>query len=128
MRVVMTAIQRNSDLAQRRPRLALHLSDPGSAGRPASRLGAKARSVIYNSKVKQRTAEIWVKMVQWMPMIAGIRKKSQEQRRDRDLGCAGRRTKRTISSYELGDDPFIKHRPYMGGDRGPLIAAYSSRR
>jgi len=27
--------------------------------------------------------------------------------------------------YELGDDPHIRHRPYLGPERGKLIAVYS---
>lgn len=74
MRVVMTAIQRNPDLANAdRTTLfnsALMAAQDGLL--PDQREGAL---VIYNTKVKRNGSDVWIKAVQWMPMIAGILKK-----------------------------------------------------
>lgn len=61
--------------------------------------------------------------VQWMPMIAGIRKKV------RNSGEISTWDVQAVYEndefdFELGDSPFIKHKPTLK-DRGELIAVYS---
>ena len=74
--------------------------------------------------MKEGGREIWVAKVQWMPMIAGIRKKVRNSGEIATWEVQVVHAKDHFE-FELGDDPFIKHRPYMDGDRGAIIAAYS---
>jgi len=80
--------------------------------------------VIYKTKIKTNGAEHWVDAVQWMPMIAGIRKKVRNSGEIATWDAHVVHEKDEFE-FELGDAPFIKHRPFMGGDRGKVIAAYS---
>lgn len=62
--------------------------------------------------------------VTWMPMIGGIRKKV------RNSGEIATWDVHAVYEndqfeYELGDEPFIRHKPCLDGDRGKLIAVYS---
>lgn len=78
--------------------------------------GREAALVIFNTKTGKK--------VQYMPMVGGILKKI---RNSGEL--------QTISShvvyekdhfeYELGDEERITHKPYLGEDRGSVIAAYA---
>lgn len=118
-RVVLTAIQNNPDLMRAdRPSLwnaCMRAAQDGLL--PDQRDGAL---VIYSTKVGTE----WIKKVQWMPMVAGIRKKVRNSGEiatwDVDIVH-----EKDEFEYELGDDPFIKHRPYWKGDPGPMIAVYS---
>ncbi len=123
MRVVMTAVQRNADLASA-DRASLFTSAIQAAQDGLLPDGREGALVIYNSKVKEGGKEIWVAKVQWMPMIAGIRKKVRNSGEIATWEVQVVHAKDHFE-FELGDDPFIKHRPFMDGDRGPIIAAYS---
>jgi phage RecT family recombinase len=74
--------------------------------------------VIYNTKVNNA----WKKLVQWQPMIGGLRKK---------LAGHGFSIRAEIVyenddfSYEMGDEPKIIHRPKVFGDRGAIVGAYA---
>src|SRR6202030_4175484 len=83
---------------------------------PDNREGAL---VIYKTKV----ASEWIAKVSWMPMIAGIRKKV---RNSDTIATWDVHTvhEKDHFEFELGDDPFIKHRPFLG-DRGAMVAVYS---
>ena len=123
MRVVMTAVQRSPDLAKA-DRASLFTSAVQAAQDGLLPDGREGALVIYKSKVKEGGKEIWVAKVQWMPMVAGIRKKV------RNSGEIATWEVQVVHAndlfeFELGDEPFIKHRPLMDGDRGPIIAAYS---
>lgn len=86
--------------------------------------GRDGALVIYNSKVKENGQDNWVPFVQWMPMIGGIRKKVRNSKEIKDWNAQVVYAKDHFE-FELGDMPFIRHRPYMDGDAGPVIAAYS---
>jgi recombination protein RecT len=62
--------------------------------------------------------------VQWMPMVAGVRKKV---RNSGEIATWETEVvyEKDHFEFELGDDPFIKHKPHLGADRGKPIAAYS---
>jgi recombination protein RecT len=60
----------------------------------------------------------------WMPMIAGIRKKARNSAEIADWYQELVHANDDFS-YELGDDPHIRHRPELNGPRGPVIYAYS---
>jgi recombination protein RecT len=61
---------------------------------------------------------------QWMPMIAGLRKKA---RNSGEIATWDAQVvhKKDAFEFELGDDPFVKHKPCLEADPGRVIAAYS---
>ena len=123
-RVVLTAIQHNPKLATAdRPSLFTSAMKAAQDGLlPDGREGAL---VIYNTKMKVNGAEQWVDAVQWMPMIAGIRKKV---RNSKEIATWDAKVvyERDEFIYEDGLNLILKHRPYIGeGDPGKVIAAYS---
>ncbi|WP_018407897.1 recombinase RecT [Methylocystis rosea] len=74
VRVVMTAVIGNRDLLQA-DRISLFESAMKAAQDGLLPDGREGALVIYNTKIKERGEERWIKKVQWMPMIAGILKK-----------------------------------------------------
>ncbi len=62
-------------------------------------------------------------IAQYMPMIGGIRKKARNSGEIAtwDVHAV---YENDAFEFELGDDPFIKHKPTLG-DRGKLVAVYS---
>jgi recombination protein RecT len=139
-RVVLTAIQQNPALA-RADRASLWNACMRAAADgllPDNRDGAL---VIYST----RKGDDWIDTVQWMPMIAGLRKKIRNSGEIRDLDVVAVHAKDAFE-YERGDAPYIKHRPYTPkplprfeketdeqfaerwkahADHGPLVAVYS---
>ncbi|MEN6302224.1 MAG: recombinase RecT [Armatimonadia bacterium] len=122
-RVVLTAIQQNPKLATAdRPSLFTSAMKAAQDGLlPDGREGAL---VIYNTKVKINGAEKWIDAVQWMPMIAGIRKKV---RNSKEIATWDAKVvyEKDEFIYEDGLDLILKHRPYLDGDPGPVRVAYS---
>jgi recombination protein RecT len=125
MRVVLTATQNDPALmnADRGSFFTACLRAAQDGLLPDGRDGAL---VIYKTKVKDKESgkEEWIPKVQWMPMIGGIRKKV------RNSGEIATWDVQTVHAkdhfeFELGDDPFIKHKPHLGEDRGQMIAVYS---
>lgn len=115
LRVVMTAVQQNPALAKVERR-SLFVSALKAAQDGLLPDGREAALVIYKDKSRGEIA-------QYMPMIAGIRKKVRNSGEIAtwDAQCVH---EKDAFEFELGDDPFIKHRPALA-DRGPVIAAYS---
>ena len=78
--------------------------------------GREAALVVYRDRNRGEIA-------QYMPMIAGLRKKVRNSGEiatwEVNVVCEN-----DGFEFELGDEPFIRHRPAMG-DRGKPIAAYS---
>jgi recombination protein RecT len=110
-RVLMTAVQQNPRLLQCSKRSlwqgAMKAAQDGLL--PDGREGA---IVEYKGEA------------QWLPMIAGLRKKV------RNSGEIATWEVHVVHEaddfeYELGDEPFIKHRPALSKAPGPIIAAYS---
>ena len=122
-RVLLTAIQQNPKLATAdRPSLFTSAMKAAQDGLlPDGREGAL---VIYNTKMRVGGAEKWVDAVQWMPMIAGIRKKV---RNSKEIATWDAKVvyEKDEFLYEDGLDLILKHRPYLDGDPGPVKAAYS---
>jgi recombination protein RecT len=115
-RVVMTAIQQQPDLlaVERRSlwNAAMRAAQDGLL--PDGREGAL---VIFNDRQRGKVA-------QWMPMIAGIRKKVRNSGEIATWECHVVHQNDEFA-FELGDSPFIRHKPVLTGDPGPVIAAYS---
>lgn len=109
-RVVLTAIQTNPDLlnVERRSLWNACMRAAQDGLLPDGREGAL---VVYKTKA------------QWLPMIAGIRKKVRNSGEIAtwDVHVVH---ERDFFDYQLGDNPKIEHRP-VRGERGPIIAAYS---
>ena len=110
VRVVMTAIQNNPDLLKcdRRSLFNSAMKAAQDGLLPDGRDGAM---VPYKGEVT------------WMPMIGGIRKKARNSGEIStwDVHAV---FQNDAFEYELGDDPFIKHKPALA-NRGELIAVYS---
>jgi recombination protein RecT len=115
LRVVMTAIQTNQDLlnVDRRSLLTACMKAAQDGLLPDGREGAL---VVYKDKRRGLIA-------QWLPMIAGIRKKV---RNSGEIATWDVHTvyEKDLFEFELGDEPHIVHRPARG-ERGNIIAAYS---
>jgi recombination protein RecT len=110
-RVVMTAIQNNGDLLKcsRRSLFNAAMKAAQDGLLPDGREGAM---VPFKGDVT------------WMPMVGGIRKKVRNSGEIATWDVHAVYEK-DLFEYELGDDPFIKHKPNLVGDRGQLIAVYS---
>jgi phage RecT family recombinase len=80
MRVVMTAINGNPDL-QQADRLSLFDSAMKAAQDGLLPDGREGALVIFNTKdpveTRRQGKDVWIKKVQWMPMVAGIMKKAR---------------------------------------------------
>ena len=120
IRVVLTACQLNPHLLKA-DRASLFTSAAKAATDGLLPDGREGALVIYSTKV----GDDWIDKVSWMPMIAGLRKKVRNSGEIAtwDVHAVHARDK---FDYELGDDPYIKHKPYIGeGDPGKTIAFYS---
>lgn len=117
VRVVMTALNINPDLlhCERRSLINASLRAAGDGLVPDGLDGAL---VAFDNKVT------------WMPMIGGIRKKVRRSGEVAvwDVTAVFAKDK---FDYELGDDPFIKHKPYMAPELpradGETDADYNAR-
>ena len=120
MRVILTAIQNAPEL-QRADRQSLWNACMRAAQDGLLPDGREGALVIYKTKDGDR----WIAKVQWMPMIAGLRKKVRNSGEIKDWNAQVVHAKDHFE-FELGDEPYIKHKPYLGADDpGPVIAAYS---
>lgn len=122
VRIIMTAVQADPDLleADRKSLLQAAMQAAQDGLLPDKREGA---FVIYNTKVKVDGKEVWIKMVQWMPMIRGIIKKAREGGEIATLAARVVYENDTFE-YVLGDDERIVHIPTMK-ERGGIIACYA---
>lgn len=112
MRVVLTAVQLTPELLDA-DRQSLWNSSMKAANDGLLPDGKEGALVAYSGKVN------------WLPMIAGIRKKVRNSKELSDWNAHVVYAKDAFE-YQLGDDPFIRHVPFNGsGDRGPIVAAYS---
>lgn len=110
-RVVMTAIQNNPGLLDCTRRslwnAAMKAAQDGLL--PDGREGAMVK---YGNDA------------QWMPMIAGLRKKVRNSGEIATWDAQVVHEKDNFK-FQLGDEPFIHHEPCLEGDPGKVIAAYS---
>lgn len=122
-RVVLTAIQHNPALASA-DRQTLWNSAMKAAQDGLLPDGREAALVIYKTKIKDGARDIWIDAVQYLPMIAGVRKRV---RNSGEIATweVNLVHEKDAFNFELGDEPFIKHKPFLAGDRGKIIAAYS---
>ena len=122
-RILLTAVQMNPALAgadrQTFWNSAMKAAQDGLL--PDGRDGAM---VIYKTKLKDGGQERWIDAVQWIPMVGGLRKKVRNSGEiaTMDAQCVYEKDE---FDYQLGDMPRIHHKPFMAGDRGKIIGAYS---
>jgi recombination protein RecT len=116
-RIVMTAVQNNPELIEC-DRRSLWNSAMKAAQDGLLPDGREGAMVVRRDK-KSPTG----KSVNWQPMIAGIRKKARNSGEiatwDAHEVCEN-----DAFEFELGDEPFIRHKPALD-NRGKIIAAYS---
>lgn len=122
-RVSITALQNRPELALAdRRSLFLALMKAAEDGLlPDGREGALN---IYNTKVKDRDGkEVWIKAVQWLPMVEGVRKLLWNAGIVLETGVV---YKQDDWEYRRGDDPRIIHTPKPGRrSRADMVAVYS---
>jgi recombination protein RecT len=116
MRVLMTAIQNNPKLltVDRRSLWNSAMKAAQDGLLPDGREGA-----IVEFKNKGG-----LPVAQWMPMIAGLRKKVRNSGEIATWDAQVVHQKDKFH-YRLGDDPLIEHEPSLEANPGPVIAAYS---
>lgn len=86
--------------------------------------GREAVLNVYNTKVKAAGQDVWIQMVQYLPMVGGLVKKLYESGHVTFVDAVAVR-ERDVFRYQRGDDPRIFHEPYVGEeDPGKVIAAY----
>ena len=123
IRTTITTVQMNPDLLEA-DRSSLFASCMQAAKDGLLPDGREATIQIYNTKVKKGGLEVWVKMAQYMLMVRGLIKKMYEAGCTKIDGVAVYEKDHFV--YELGDEPKIEHRTYMGIEEpGPVIAAYA---
>ena len=111
-RVVMTALQNNPDLAKC-SKSSLWNSCMRAAQDGLLPDGREGAIVPYQNQA------------QWLPMVFGIRKKVRNSNEISTWEVHAVYEKDNFA-YELGDQPFIRHKPYCDkGSPGDLVAAYS---
>jgi recombination protein RecT len=117
-RVTMTAIQRNPDLigADRKTLFEACMMAAQDGLLPD---GREAALVIFNTK----KGDGWVKAVQYMPMVAGIRKKVYQSGEIKGL-VARIAYENDQFDVRYGDSERIDHTPNLF-DRGKMVAAYA---
>lgn len=122
-RVILTAIQQNPKLATAdRPTLFTSAMKAAQDGLlPDGREGAL---VIFNTKMKINGVDRWVDAVQWIPMVAGLRKKVRNSGEIATWDVKAVFEKDEFL-YEEGIDAILKHKPFLDGDAGELKAVYS---
>ena len=122
-RVLLTAIQQNPKLLTA-DRPTLFTSSMKAAHDGLLPDGREGALVIYNTKMKVNGVDKWVDAVQWMPMIAGIRKKVRNSKEIATWDAKVVYDKDEFL-YEDGLDLILKHKPYLDGNPGEVRAAYS---
>lgn len=112
VRVLLTAVQQNDQLlnCDRRSLWNACMRAAQDGLLPDGREGA---IVPYQGKA------------QWLPMVGGIRKKARNSGEIATWDVHAVH-ERDAFEFELGDEPFIRHKPCLDGDPGALVAVYST--
>ncbi len=122
-RVAMTAIQQDPALLDAdRASLFTALTKAATDGLlPDKREGALT---VANTKVKRDGRDVYIPMVVWMPMVAGIVKKVRQSGEVSKMIAKAVYEKDTFDVL-FGDDDRIFHKPFMDGHPGKMVGAYS---
>lgn len=122
-RVVMTAVQQNPDLlgADRRTLLMACTKCAQDGLLPD---GREAAFAIFNTKTKVGSKDVWVKTVQYMPMIGGIKKRAMNSGHVTSLqGHVIYANDHFV--WQQGTEEKLEHKPLFPGERGAPIGAYA---
>jgi len=123
-RIVLTAVQQDPDLmlADRRSLLMAATKAAQDGLLPDKRESA---FVIFNTKVKKSGGgEEWAKVVTYMPMMAGIRKRAMNSGHVTSLqGHVVYANDHFV--WHQGTEEKLEHKPLFPGDRGEPIGAYA---
>lgn len=122
VRTVQTAITLNPDLAEADKNSVLNACMKAAADGLVLD-GREAALTIYNTKVKRNGQEVWVKMAQYIPMVAGIIK------RVRNSGEVARLNAFVVHEHDefevtYGLEMNLRHKPNFGKP-GEAIGAYA---
>lgn len=119
-RIVITAINRNPDLAKA-DRRSLFNACVQCASDGLVPDGREAALVIF--RTKDRRTDTWIDVVQYLPMIQGVIKR---MRNSGDVAAVDAQVvhERDEFDYQLGDDPRIVHKPALDAP-GKMIGAYA---
>lgn len=122
--IIFLSIRKNPDLlmADRSSFITACLDAAHDGLLPDGREGAM---VIFSTKVKRDGKDAWIKKVQFIAMIAGVRKLVRASGELLDWQSVVVHAKDTFH-YERGLEPKLIHKPYQGeDDPGGLVAVYS---
>lgn len=124
IRVLMTAVSKNPDLATA-DRPSLYNSCVECAADGLMPNGKEAALVIFNTKVKKDGKDVWVKKVQYMPMIRGLYKLA---RNSGEIGTVAAHVvyERDTFEFSYGFDLHLRHIPHLSEDRGRPVAVYAA--
>lgn len=123
-RTIMTAVQQNADLIQA-DRRSLLMAATKCATDGLLPDGREAAFVIFNTKAKDENGkDKWFKLVQYMPMRAGVQKRAYNTGRVTSLqGHVVYENDHFV--WFQGTDEKLEHKPLFPGDRGNPIGAYA---
>lgn len=121
-RVAITAVQENPDLllADRQSLYSACMKCATDGLVPDKR---DAALVVFNTKEKINGKDVWIKKVQYMPMVTGIMKRARNSGEIANWSVHVRRENDHFE-FELGDDEKIIHRPALVNP-GALVGTYS---
>lgn len=86
--------------------------------------GKEAVLNIYNTKMKTPKGDVWMPIVQYLPMVRGLIKLIWNTGHFTYIDAAAV-YERDVFEFRRGDNPAIDHIPYAGDDEpGPIRAAY----
>ena len=125
IRVVLNAVLATPDLLEvdRRSLMAASMKAAQDGLMPD---GREAVLNIYNTKRKGKNGQPdeWVKMAQYLPMVAGLVKKLYESGDITSIDAAAV-YKNDRFLFRRGDEPKLEHEPTMEDDAGSIVAAYA---
>lgn len=124
VRVVLTAVQKNPRLLEV-DRRSLLLACMAAARDRLMPDGKEAVLNIYNTEVKDAKTgrKFYREEAQYLPMAAGLIKKMYDSGHVSFVDAAAVYQADEFI-YERGDAPKLVHRPNMGDEPGPIVAAY----
>lgn len=121
-RTIVTAVNQNPELAKA-DRRSLFNACVDCAQDGLKPDGREAALVIFNTKTKVNGKDVWVKKVQYMPMVTGIIKR---MRNSGEMAAVDTAViyENDDFFFERGDNPRIDHRPTLTA-KGETIGSYA---
>ncbi len=122
-RVVMTVVQQQPELlAADRRSLLIACTKCASDGLVPD--GREAAFVIFNKKIKQDGRDLWIKVVQYLPMVGGVLKRIHNSG---EVASVQAHVIRENDEFVIrrGLNETVVHTPKFPGNRGKIIGAYA---